>query len=75
MKYQNLVCKFFMQVFISNIKLRKRCKLGQFVQQHRNVFPKKSCTLAGLEPGSSVPQAVAMTTVPRRQGIAKSCPL
>jgi hypothetical protein len=31
-------------------------------QQHCYVFPKKPNTLAGFEPGSSVPQADAMTS-------------
>jgi hypothetical protein len=32
-------------------------------------FPEKLYTLAGFEPVSSVPQAGAMTTAPRLQGI------
>jgi hypothetical protein len=32
-------------------------------------LPKKPCTLAVLEPRSFVPQADAMTTAPRHQGI------
>jgi hypothetical protein len=33
-------------------------------------FPNKSCTMAGLEPGPSVPEADAMSTAPRRQGMS-----
>jgi hypothetical protein len=36
-------------------------------EQPCNVFPKKITNLAGLKPGSSVSQAIAMTTAPRRQ--------
>jgi hypothetical protein len=31
-------------------------------------LPKKPSTLAGFEPGSSIPQADVMSTAPRRQG-------
>jgi hypothetical protein len=34
-----------------------------FAQRHCDVFPKN---LAGFEPGSSLPEAIAMSTTPRR---------
>jgi hypothetical protein len=36
--------------------------------QHFHDFPLKPYTLAGFEPGSSVSEADAMSTAPRRQG-------
>jgi hypothetical protein len=38
-------------------------------QQHCYAFPKKPYTLAGFEPVSFAPEAEAMSTAPRRQGI------
>jgi hypothetical protein len=35
-------------------------------------FSKKTYTLVGFEPGSSVSEADAMSTAPRRQGICKN---
>jgi hypothetical protein len=49
-------------LYISQYKTDKQCKLSQFTQQHCYVYP---YTLAGFEPGSSVPQADAMTRAPR----------
>jgi hypothetical protein len=41
-----------------------------YTKKHCYVFPKKlKYILAGYEPGSSVPEADAMSTAPRRQGM------
>jgi hypothetical protein len=48
---------------------QNQCTLSHFTQHHRNIFPKN--LIPGrhvLELGSSVPEADAMTTSPRRQG-------
>jgi hypothetical protein len=42
---------------IPHFKSHKQCILSQFM----HFFPKKPYTLAGREPGSSVPQVDAMT--------------
>jgi hypothetical protein len=46
------------------IKQSMRIK-SNYTQQLCFVFPKKTYTPAGFEPGSSVPELVAMSTVPR----------
>jgi hypothetical protein len=41
---------------------------------NRIVFPKKTYTLAGFEPGSAISEADAMSTAPRRQRIFQYLP-
>jgi hypothetical protein len=43
---------------------------ANYTQQHCYVFPKETYTRVGFEPGSSVSEADAMSTVQRRQGMA-----
>jgi hypothetical protein len=42
--------------------------LGMCTLQHGYVFTQIAKTLAGFEPGSSVPEAGAMSTIPASRG-------
>jgi hypothetical protein len=63
------ICACEGNAFISHFTSHKKCILSQLTQQHCDVFSQKPYTVAVLEPGSSVSQADAMTTAPRRQGV------
>jgi hypothetical protein len=59
----------FANAFISQIK-RKQCILSQAHNSIAMISLKNLiCTLAGFEPGSSDPEADAMSTAPSRQPI------
>jgi hypothetical protein len=47
----------------------QKCKLQLFLHSSIAMFPLQPYTLAGFEPGSSVPEADAMSTAPRRRAI------
>jgi hypothetical protein len=47
----------------------KQCLLVQLNTAVLLAYPEKPSTLAGLKPGSSFPQADAMSTTPGRKGI------
>jgi hypothetical protein len=49
----------------------KQCILSRLCSKHNSnaMIPKKTYTLAGFEPGSSVPDVDAMPTAPHRHGI------
>jgi hypothetical protein len=46
----------------------KQCILRQFHTTALFVFPQKPYTLAGFEPGLSIPEVDAISNEPRRQG-------